>query len=675
MRKINQKLLKLNETHTDCFILLEIKSKLLKMIAHQFYADDENNQRLYISIYNFEKKFLEKEFKPGKFIIIIEPWYKEYLDGKLGIRVDNPNNVILFKDKEEAQNYISNQIGDIEEYLAIGDKYYNENEFYDAIDIYLGCTELNINEMPIKSKIYKKLINSYLKINANIKALEYCDKYLFSCDNPDKDIIEYKIKALINCRQFDEVKNFLIENKNIFTNEEFIKNEKYIKNNLENIEGKFNLKEIKGGDVSEYLNPKIYIGLDEKTGNRLMANENISKGELLIVSKAFYLLTNEEYYKRLKEYYENINYKRYKTYYFDKMAEFAFEPEYYLYYNLNEQKKMSEKDFEKLLDLDDWDNWNIKYSERAKDFSDKRTPNLTNIANLNSIKIYSSIFSCESQGYGYGIWYYPSFINHSCNPNTLEFGINDIYFLYAQKDIKKGEEITRRYFHYGLDITARYCHNGSYGFTCKCEVCSHQLKFILETNKEKYKYYIDQLSNLNDEKITDYQLHLCINNIENIINKNTLNFNSWDYISFYFRAGFLLLNRKIYYEDCEKFLNKAYILIESKNFHYECVILHYLYILYYENSNEEKLKIIEKKIDKNLNEFFGNTFMKSKILDIYKERKNIKSLNELNKKLKYIEDIEKNGKRIKKIKRFICSNDFLLIFIAIIIAFYLYKFN
>ena len=58
--------------------------------------------------------------------------------------------------------------------------------------------------------------------------------------------------------------------------------------------------------------------------------------------------------------------------------------------------------------------------------------------------------------------------------------------------------------------------------------------------------------------------------------------------------------------------------------------MHYLYILYYENSNNEKLKIIEDKINKNLNEFFGNTFLKDKLLDIYKERKNIQLLNELN---------------------------------------------
>ena len=93
MRKLYVKNLQLNIKHKDSFILLEIKSNLLKMISHQFYAEDENNQRLYISIYNFKDKFREKDLKPGKFIIILEPWYKVYMDGKLGIRVDDPNDL------------------------------------------------------------------------------------------------------------------------------------------------------------------------------------------------------------------------------------------------------------------------------------------------------------------------------------------------------------------------------------------------------------------------------------------------------------------------------------------------------------------------------------------------------------------------------------------------------
>jgi len=71
--------------------------------------------------------------------------------------------------------------------------------------------------------------------------------------------------------------------------------------------------------------------------------------------------------------------------------------------------------------------------------------------------------------------------------------------------------------------------------------------------------------------------------LENILNENGLEFNANDFINFYLRAGLILLNKKIYYEMSEKFFNKAYILIEGTNFHFECIILHYLYILYYEN--------------------------------------------------------------------------------------------
>ena len=522
MRKVYKKQLLLNQVHENCFILLEIKSKLLKIVSQQFYADDEDNQRLYITIYNFDKKFTENAFKPGKYIIIKEPFYKVFLDGKIGIRVDNPNNVILFKNKDEAQNYITKELGDIDEYIKKGDEYFDKNEYYDAIDIYLCCLELNYNDLKIKSIIYKKLINSYLKINANNLALKYCDDYLLLYDKSNKDIIEYKIKALINCKKFEEAQRFLEENEGVLTDELYKINKILIRNHIDNTQGKFDLKAIKGGDVSDYLNPKITIGFNQKTGNTLIAKENISKGELLIVSKAFYLLTNEEYLKELEDYYKSINYKRYKVYFFDKMAEFAVEPEFYLYQNLKEQKSISEIDFEKLLDLDDCDNWNIKYSERAKKYPDKQTPHLPNIANINGIKIYSSIFSCESQGYGYGLWYYPSFINHNCNPNTLEFGINDIYFLYAQKDIKKDEEITRRYFNYGLDITRKYANCSGYEFVCKCEVCSHQINFILEKNKEKFENVINELNNLYEESITDKSLYKSIKNIENLLCKNGL---------------------------------------------------------------------------------------------------------------------------------------------------------
>ena len=167
MRKIYKKQLLLNSVHKDCFILLEIKTKLLKMVSRQFFADDEENQRLYISIYNFEEKFKDDQFIIGRYIIILEPFYKIYLDGKIGIRVDDPNDVLIFKDKVEAQQYISKELGDINKYIEIGDRDVLQKDYCDAIDLYSSGLRLNDNDENKRFVLFKKIIDCCIKINAN----------------------------------------------------------------------------------------------------------------------------------------------------------------------------------------------------------------------------------------------------------------------------------------------------------------------------------------------------------------------------------------------------------------------------------------------------------------------------------------------------------------------------
>jgi len=48
MMKVNKKHLRLYTIFKEFFIVLEMKSYLLSAVSKQFYADDENNQRLYI---------------------------------------------------------------------------------------------------------------------------------------------------------------------------------------------------------------------------------------------------------------------------------------------------------------------------------------------------------------------------------------------------------------------------------------------------------------------------------------------------------------------------------------------------------------------------------------------------------------------------------------------------
>jgi len=177
--------------------------------------------------------------------------------------------------------------------------------------------------------------------------LQYCDKFLLFHDKNNIDIIKYKILSLVNAREFQEAKQFLIDNRNILQNDEYRNQQAYIKSNIDNIKGIFDFNNIKENNISDYFSAKIEIDLHENKGNRLIAKEDISKGELLIVSKPFYLLTFEEYLKGLREYYENINYKRFRAYYFDELAESMVDPEFYLYENLDELKKIGNK---KILD-------------------------------------------------------------------------------------------------------------------------------------------------------------------------------------------------------------------------------------------------------------------------------------------------------------------------------------
>ena len=43
------------------------------------------------------------------------------------------------------------------------------------------------------------------------------------------------------------------------------------------------------------------------------------------------------------------------------------------------------------------------------------------------------------------------FINHSDNPNTIQEKVDDKYYLYSIRDIKKGEEITLKYTFYSVN--------------------------------------------------------------------------------------------------------------------------------------------------------------------------------------------------------------------------------
>ena len=45
-----------------------------------------------------------------------------------------------------------------------------------------------------------------------------------------------------------------------------------------------------------------------------------------------------------------------------------------------------------------------------------------------------------------GLWYFPSFFNHSCLPNVARIFMGDVMFLFAATDINQNEQLTLQYF-------------------------------------------------------------------------------------------------------------------------------------------------------------------------------------------------------------------------------------
>ena len=73
---------------------------------------------------------------------------------------------------------------------------------------------------------------------------------------------------------------------------------------------------------------------------------------------------------------------------------------------------------------------------------------------------------------GSGIWIMPSYINHSCWPNSVRSFLGDLLIVCAARDIHEGEEISMAYLDNESCLQKRQkeLYSG-WGFNCECTLC------------------------------------------------------------------------------------------------------------------------------------------------------------------------------------------------------------
>ena len=611
-----------NSVNTKKYIVMKIISKICADKDIKFICEDNNNDVIIVSINDSQIYFainnvrsLEKDiYTEGKYIIVIEPNYGVF-ESETDIDIDvidiaYPNEIIILNNKDEL-NYFLEKTHKIstENYKLLGNLMIKNNFYEKAIYYYNKAINIdrdndinmdiilhsNLSEAYIKYGYFTKCINNadycLNKINKLMKKGNYINnekESSFLSQQLYKNLFR-KIKALVALRKFKEAYDILFNTsetnpyKNIMNT--FLNMEQVqkligpIKDGYENNLGHFNfVKMVKDEKINfnlntygDYFNPKLELQFEKNKGIKIIAKEQLHKGELLIVEKA---LVSSQVDPNIDEDDDNPNVSK------DNPTVVV---EIDMFNKLGVKLKKYPLDYEKFYCLCDGTNVNEDLNQRRK-YSEKQD---NGTIDLDTFKV-NQVICLNKYGNGrtiiyyketcVGVWGYASFFNHNCLPNTSHLAIGDYYIGYCIKDINKGEEITSSYVDAKLPYKERQqTILENWRFKCCCELCKYQEK----KNDTEYNNFIEIFNKSNKE----------------ISKKNAKDFEEFlekrkkMYSCYELANGYLLLEKYYYigrdFKKAKKFSELVTKYADGKNFSFQLSNLDTIFLTTSASKNDE----------------------------------------------------------------------------------------
>ena len=481
------------------------------------------------------------------------------------------------------------------------DNYLNElNNCYET----LKKSQQDNDSLNQINKVYithlAKLSKIFLMIPYYYKAKMLCEK-IIELDPDNIDILPSYVKCLNHFGDYSHIKEIL---NNVKEENDKIKELK--KNNEERIKeskGEYNLKDIYlkfkedknyNLDLAEYKSEKISIQKDKIKGLIVVSNDEIPKGELIIASRAITYVPKLD--KNLEKiYYENE------------------EHHFKLLKQIEEKMIYTKEDNPEIYELYDKENGNLSLEERHQNYINNLNKKNLTISEKKLKGIFTNTFQTQLYLYdefalAFGLFYYPSFLSHSCVPNTQMLGIGDFMFMFTNRLIKKNEELFTYYVENDEEYNKRQKKlKNQYGFECQCELCQiEKKKFKDNPNlKNKISNYINELIEISSG--FDFNIFQSKKDeVLNFIKKNKNNINNYEKGLLYFNLYFLNYgDYSINYNMLEKAL-ECYEQEKDMEFNimkYYCLLKMYkINYVFYEYRCEE----VEKKMLKLIEETLGN---------------------------------------------------------------------
>ncbi|CAB4407767.1 unnamed protein product [Rhizophagus irregularis] len=494
--------MQIDNVHTGRFLLCRVIEKCYKLTALSTIVEDPEGDVERLSLYNWVPQSAglisvdqaSRYLTVGTILIVKNPFYKTAADILPMIRSDDPSEIIMVNHNSELLKDIrwtTDQIQELlvepeeqkifksEDFQRRGNENFKERNYKLAIDEYSRGIDLEPNNVILLTN----RAQSYLRLCLFAKALD--DSVLALEHNSDHQKAKFcKGKALCGLKRYQEAILIFQEllktddalNKNSF--EEAIKRarmleleskgiydyisiiEEFKKNVQVQSDGKWICPNGPRLDHADYISDKIEVRPIKNKGRGWVAKQDIPSHSLLMVSKAFHVVYENEVPPGLSFNWVNrsINTPAQSELITFITQKITADPNlgrelYKLYAGSNYR-------FENELE-----------DQEALSVNVDRIENIVKYNAFNPDDLWSLSKKPESSK-GAGLWILPSYFNHTClDFNTDRIFWGDLMFVRTICPIKKGEELTFSYVDPMLAGEERLRSLKSFGITCQCRLC------------------------------------------------------------------------------------------------------------------------------------------------------------------------------------------------------------
>eukprot|EP00347_Sterkiella_histriomuscorum_P016032 403354753 len=507
--------LKIEKVHYYRYLVLNVQENCFKkneafyFLANEIedsqnkqMAQSDNSERLSsvlkCKVSKMDDDFDIRHFQSGRKFVVLDPQFKFGNDCIPYVNIDNIKKLILLEDTQTFDNIIEKVLitKNALDLKNLGNKQFESKKYEAAINLYtFGITKAKSeDDQQLLNTLLGNRCQSYLNIRQYEQSLKDCQEALQIDPGNIKNKYRFA-KAIGFLDREEEALNILHQlleqtrdikslhedvQKAILLIQDRLNQSSGIYNLSRLMEQAKNLKSISDIEVKEFIGP-IEIGFVEGKNRGIIAKEDIKKGQLVLVEKAF--STNEmrqdsnfdpkQCLVFLTDFtnvplFRNTHIQLLENPNAEKLVK-------YLYNGQNGKLQVDIQELAQKQNLSE-SQQSLTYQQMSKmlKYNFCGCPSL--LRNLELLKAFERKEE-EKIEYINAIQPILSFFNHDCYANTSRFSIGDAAFIVAKKDIKKGEELTQFYISLALPFDEReQLTQKAWGFECRCNSCIKYLQ-------------------------------------------------------------------------------------------------------------------------------------------------------------------------------------------------------